>query len=462
MADNLEYFMHPKAIAIVGASMNPDAVGYSIVSNLVDINYSGKIFPVNPNLNEVLGLKAYPDITRIPEPVDLVMIAIQPLRIPDVIGECGEKGIKGVIIASPGFSDTGEEGRKLERSVVKAAKEYGISIIGPNTQGLININGNSIVLTLRYRLELQDFNGVSYICQTGLFYWDWISRCSHLGLSKAVDLGNMCDVDHAQLLEYLMDDPDTRVIALHIEGIQDGRQFMETACKVTKKKPVIALKAGRTEKGARVIASHTGSMVGDDMVYGAAFRQAGITRAMDMDELADFTKTFACFSSLPAGNRVAVVTFSGSGGSLAADACEEFGLELVDLSDHTIERLRKIFPPWATVGNPIDVLQLIKIEEMRVAYAGALESLSEDPNVNAIAVITIIGNALTEFDVLDILLEHSDKTPKKPTVVVPLRLNDGFERATRLELKGVPVFPTVRRGIKAIAVAHERYRYLHP
>ncbi|MDY6911112.1 MAG: CoA-binding protein [Chloroflexota bacterium] len=459
MSSNLECFLNPKSIAIIGASATPGAVGYTFISNLIDLNFPGSIFPVHPRLEEVREVKVYPSVESIPEPVDLAMMALQPSRVSDVVKECGRKGIKAIIVAAPGFSDVGEEGRKLERKIVEVAREYGIRIVGPNTQGLINIDGSSVVLSIPLRTKLRGGKGVSFICQTGFFYWDWISRSPHVGLSKAIDLGNVCDVNHAETLEYLGDDTETKVVALHIEGIQNGQQFMKIAEKVTKKKPVVALKAGRTEKGAKAIASHTGALVGNDAVYDAVFRQVGIVRALDTNEMVDFARAFACLSSLPVGNRIAVVTFSGAGGSLAADACDEFGLELAKLSDSTKQKMRKIFPPWGSVGNPIDVLQVVKTDDMKAAYAAALEALSSDPNVDAVLAIVMMGELVIEFDALDVLLEYANNTSRKPTVVCPLRF-DGFDRAHQLDLHGFATFPTVRRAVKALAVTHARHEYL--
>ena len=455
---DLNSFLCPKSIAIVGASATPGVVGYNFVANLIDGNFPGSIFPVKSGMKEVCGIRAYPDMASVPDDVELAVLATHPSQVPSLIRQCGPKGVKAAIVAAAGFADVGHEGKKLEEAVLDAAKEQGIRIMGPNTQGLIN--GKSTILSVPFRANLQRGSGVSFICQTGFFYWDWISRSSHVGLCKAVDLGNMCDVSHADVLEYLGNDPETRVIAMHIEGIRKGREFLDVAGRVTKRKPVIALKAGRTDKGAGAIASHTGSLVGDDAVYNAAFRQAGITRAIDMNELVDFVRVFACLSSLPKGNRVAVVTFSGAGGSLAADACSEFGLDMATLSESTVQRVRKAFPSWATMGNPIDVLQAVKTDDMRLAYEEALEALSVDQNVDAIVVITVIGNLLHEFDILDILVEHTGTASRKPTVICPLRFDDGFERAAGLDLRGFTVFPTVRRAVKALAVAHARYEHL--
>jgi acyl-CoA synthetase (NDP forming) len=275
-----------------------------------------------------------------------------------------------------------------------------------------------------------------------------------------VDLGNMCDVDESEVLDYLGGDPQTRVILLHIEGIREGQRFMGVASEVAQKKPVIALKVGRSATGAEAVVSHTGSLAGKDEVHDASFQQVGIVRAMDLDEVIDFTKTFACLSPLPTGKRIGMITFSGTAGVLAADACEEFGLSLAQLSEASIEKVKDIIPSWASVENPIDVGRVIDPEVIARAYPTVLEAFSEDPNVDAVLVMAMTISTQPEFSNYNVLREYAEKGPKKPTVVTGLGDYEGSKELSSLELKGLVTYPTVRRAVKALAVAYSRHRFL--
>jgi acyl-CoA synthetase (NDP forming) len=267
------------------------------------------------------------------------------------------------------------------------------------------------------------------------------------------------DVNHADFLEYLGDDSETRVIALYIEGIQDGKKFMEVAKRVTKRKPVVALKAGRTEKGADAVASHTGSLAGDDAVYDAAFRQAGITRATDMNELNDFTKVFATLPTLPTGNRVGVVTFSGAAGGLAADACGDFGLELSKFSTATIEKIKEILPSWASFTNPLDLFPVLEVD-VKESYKTALTAFSLDPNIDAVILIALTTSIMAAMNAVDVFYEYAEQGPPKPTVMCGLLDDEWLKKTTSLELKGIPTYPTIERAVKALAAAYSRHRFL--
>ena len=460
VVSDLEYFMRPKSLAIIGASATPGKAGYNFISNLLSSNFPGSIYPVNPHTERILGLKAYPQIADIPEAVDLAIPIVQPSLVPDIVRQCAEKKVKAIMVSSPGFADAGEEGEQLETEVLNIAREQGIRIMGPNTQGIMNLDAGLVAVSVVPVGELINGKGVSFVCHSGWFYSDWILRCPLIGLSKMVDLGNMGDVDEVEVLDYLGADPQTRVIVLHIEGIREGQKFMRVASEVTRKKPIIALKVGRSAAGAEAVASHTGSLAGKDEVHDTSFRQLGITRAMDMDEVTDFTKTFACLSPLPTGKRIGMVTFSGTGGVLAADACDEFGLSLAHLSEASVEKVKDIIPAWASVENPIDVGRVVDPEVIGRAYPAVLEAFSEDPNVDAILVMAMTVSTQPELSAYNVLREYAEKGLKKPTVVTGLRDEEGLKELSSLELKGIVTFPTVERAVKALAAAYFRHQFL--
>lgn len=454
----LNYFFQPNSIAVIGASAIPGRVGFTIMANLINSNFRGRLYPVSRSAKEILGMETYSSIKDVPQGVDLVIVAIRPSSVPDVIEECGVKGVKAAIVSSAGFSEVGKEGKKLEQKVVEVARKHGIRTIGPNTQGLINVKGNLMALSLPFA-KLEGARGISFICQTGYFYWDWIFRNNGVGLSKAVDLGNMCDLSHTEFLEYLGDDPETRVIVLQMEEVQDGSKFMEVARWVARKKPVIALKAGRTQAGVRAIASHTGCLAGNDAVYGATFKQVGIIRARDMDELIDLTKTFAYLSPMPTGNRVAVITFSGAAAALAADAGEDYGLSLAELSKTTIQQIRQILPPWASVGNPIDLFQSPEVDQ-KMAHSVTLEALFADPNVDAIMIIALMTAQHEQFSIYEVLREYARQGARKPIVISGVRDDEGLRQWSSLDPSGIITFSSIRRSMMALAAAYSRYHYL--
>lgn len=457
---NFNCFFRPKSVAILGAISGAGKVGHNFITNLIKSKYPGKIYPVHPGLREIMGMKIYPSIKDIPEKVDLLLIATPPPVVPAILLECAEKGIKAVILSSAGFAEGDEEGKELERKVVVIAREHGIRIMGPNTQGLIDSEGKLMICSVTNSPPpMLGESGVAYVCQTAFFYWDWVLKNPHLGLTKAVDLGNMCDVDHADVIDYLSVDPKIRVFALHIEGMDEGRKFQEIARKVTLKKPVIAMKTGRSPAGRRAISSHTGSLAGRDEIYNGSFRRTGIIRAIDMDELINFTKTFACLPSLPTGNRVGIITISGGAGTLAVDACKEFGLNLAELSETTIEMTKQVLPPWATARNPFDMFTSLKIDAQST-YSMALEAFSDDPNVDSIVVIGILTSIISEMSALNALQKYAESGIKKPTVVCGFRDEGALKQLADLETKGLPVYSSVRSAVKSLAAAYSRHQFL--
>lgn len=459
LSNELNYFFHPNSIAVIGASLNPGESGLNVIANLNKSSFRGKLYVVNPKLEEIMGIKAYHSIKNVPQRVDLVLVAVQASLVAEVIQECGNKGVKAVIISSPGFSESSEEGKKLEHKVSEVARGQGIRVIGPNSKGIINATANLMALTRPFP-KITQGKGICYISQTIYFCMDWVLRNQGMGLTKAVDLGNMCDLSHTELLEYFGDDAETKVIVLQIDEIQNGRKFMEVARQVTQKKPVIALKAGRTQAGARIIASHTGRLAGRDELYNAVFRQVGIIRARDTDELIDLAKTFAYLSPMPTGNRVAIITCSGAAASLAADACEEYGLSLAGLSKTTIQKIGQVLPSRSSIGNPIDLYQNPDVDQ-RLAHSITLEAFCNDSNVDAIIIIARMTAPYKTFNIFDILREYTIRGLKKPIVMTGLMDDEGLKQSFNLDLEGIITFSSPTRSIKALAAGYSRYKYLN-
>jgi len=353
---DIEVFFNPRTVAVVGASRKPGKVGYELLRNL-KMFYKGKIYPVNPKADEILGLKAYPTIKDVPNEVDVAVIVVPAPAVPSVAEDAGEAGVKGLIVISGGFKEVGPEGAELERRLVEVVRKYGMRLIGPNCVGVyVPKTGMN---TLFLPPERQGFPGhgvIAFISQSGAFgsaVLDWAAMRG-VGISKFVSYGNKADVDDDDLLEYLREDPDTRVITMYIEGVEDGRTFMKALRETTPVKPVAVLKSGRTAAGARAASSHTGALAGQDHVYSAAFKQTGVIRSYGMEELFDVGMALSMQPPAP-GDRAAVLTVGGGSGVMATDALSDLGLKVPRLSDRTVEKLRKVLLPIASPYNPVDV-----------------------------------------------------------------------------------------------------------
>jgi len=345
----LNGLLRPKSVAVIGASNTPGKIGYSVVDNLIKDGYKGKIFPINTSAPEILGLKAYPTVTSVPEAIDAAIVTIPAKFVPEIAEECGKKGVKGLIIITSGFSEVGR--KDLEEQIVATGKKYNMRVLGPNIVGTLS-NSDSFNGSFAPCLPLA--GKAALISQSGalLIALDTATYTRKVGFDKLISLGNQSDVDFADLIEWLDEDENTTCISLYIEGFKDGRRFIEVAQKT--KKPIIALKSGVSAHGAAAAASHTGSLAGAAKVYGAAFRQAGVIQAADLNDL--FNKTQA-FSEQPAmkGDNLLIVTNGGGVGVLATDAAERYGIPLKFAPEDVQAELKKHMPEFGSAKNPVDI-----------------------------------------------------------------------------------------------------------
>lgn len=446
-------FFEPSAVAVLGSLKDNGGPGYGTIRNMLDFGFTGKIYPINPSGGEVLGLAAYSSLNEVAGPVDLAMVIIPPPAVPEVIEQCAQKGVKAVIIGSEGFAEASEEGAVLQRQVVDIARRSGLRIIGPNTIGVVNTaNG---LTTIPYPSGYDKFlrGGIAYCGQSGL-----VSAHSHpMGpraypLSKICDFGNKCDVDEVDLLSYLADDPETKVIVMHLEDVKDGRKFVETARKAVARKPVLIFKPGRSEAGARAAASHTGSLAGDDRVYDSAFKQAGILRANNWREFWEIPRVFAS-QPLPQGNRVAVISISGGGGLVAVDAAAEAGLAIATFTDDTVGKLAKLSPRLAS--NPVDFGPLITVVDDPLAITEEIISLvlsDEEVDCAAIVMFSSMGGAAAPT--AEMLCRLNRNTPKPITVWLFGPVPSVTEELHyRLASRGLATYLDLETAIKALGVA---------
>ncbi len=437
----LEKFFNPKAVAVIGAAREPGKVGHDVVKNLLDFRFPGKIFPVNPKAQEILGLKAFPSVLDIPEEVDLGVIAVRAPLVPQVIRQCGEKGVKALVILSAGFKEAGREGAKLENEIVSLAHEYGLRIIGPNCLGIVDTYSrlNATFAALKpIRGKIGFFSQSGALC---LALLEW-SRAERVGLSRFISLGNKSDVSEIECLRLLGEDPRTKVVMGYLEGIDDGRAFMEAAKEVARQKPVIIFKSGVTAAGARAASSHTGSLAGSEVAFEAASRQAGIIRARNLREFFNLALLLA-FQPVMEGPRLAILTNSGGPGIVAADACERSSLELPTLSGETVEKLRAVLPAYAAFYNPVDITGDADAER----YEKALEVLLEDERLNGLLVILSRTATVNPDEVA----ERMARKVGQKTMVACFLGYDSVKKARGLLLKNkIPPFEYPEEAIAAL------------
>jgi acetyltransferase len=394
---------NPETIALIGASEREGSVGRAIMNNLLS-SKKIKVFPVNPKREKVLGVKCYPNIAKIPEKIDLSIIATPAKTVPKIVEECGKAGVHGIIIVSAGFKEIGEEGKKLEEQIKTSRQKYGMRIMGPNCIGIIRPN---IGLNASFLRSNPEKGKIAFISQSGALgsaVLDWAID-THVGFSMFVSLGSMLDVDFGDLIDFLGDDPHTRSIIIYMEGVGNAKKIMSAARCFARNKPIIVIKSGRFNESAKAALSHTGSMVGDDDVYDAAFKRAGVVRVKEVADLFNAAEVLDS-KCLPKGSKLAIITNAGGPGILATDALMELGGELAQLSDDSIQKLDSCLPSYWSKSNPVDVLGDADIKR----YQDAVEVCLNDPEVNGILIIYTPQGSSTPVELAEALAEIAEKT----------------------------------------------------
>ncbi|MHA1722692.1 MAG: acetate--CoA ligase family protein [Candidatus Baldrarchaeia archaeon] len=449
--DELKYFFEPKSVAVIGASATPGKLGYNVLVNLIKGKFHGKIYPINPNLKEIFGLKCYRSILDVPNEVDLAVLIVPAKIILDVLMDCVSKGVRAVIIEAGGFAEMGEEGSLLQEKIREIARKGNIRIIGPNCAGIVNTHRN-LVTTFAEVKNLRK-GGISFITQAGIFAAGMLEIYGpRWGISKIITIGNKVDVDEADMLEYLAEDPETKVVGMYLEGVSDGRKFLKSLKKTVLKKPVVILKGGRTEEGKRAVRSHTASLAGNVEIYDAAFKQCGAIKAENLEQLFDSVRFFA-LQPLMRGNKIAVVTYAGSMGVLSVDRAASLGLKIAELPNTVLKKLRGIAFPWTSNFNPLDLSFLVTIEQY-------VESARIFMRAETVSGISLIVPALKVVEVGKAVAEILENGNTKPLVFcVPLG-EYVMEDIQKVEELGIPCYPTPERAIDALYVSHKYYLYL--
>lgn len=449
MPNDLTLFFKPKSVAIIGASANPNKLSFGIFRNLTQYGYEGKIYPINPNAVEVLGLPCYPRIEDVPTAVDLAVLAVSARLTPDIIQACGEKGVKAITVISGGFREVGEEGAELERRCLDLVKSYGMRMIGPNCVGTMDLYSG---LNTTFIHGVPDRGHIGFLSQSGAICGGIVDyvRGKRVGFSSFASLGNEADVTETDLIEYLAEDPNTHVIAAYVEAIRDGRRFIEVAREVCKVKPVVVLKAGKSSAGARAVSSHTGSIAGSMAAYHAAFKQSGVIEVESVSELFDVAVALD-YQPLPCGKRVVLLTNSGGPAALASDSIAEYGHQLANLSDLTQQKLRERLNPSAQVTNPVDMLGGAEPTD----YGEALKIILQDQNVDVVVPI-LVPQALIKPEMVAEELFHAWKGNSIPMICCFMGDESVKNARNFLHEHGIPMY-TFPDSIGRVLGAMERY-----
>lgn len=452
---SLDPIFSPKSIAVVGASRREEAVGHAVFKNILTSGYTGILYPVNPSARSIMGVKCYASILEIPDPVDLAILVVPAAVTVPTFKECIKKKIKGAIIISAGFKETGKEGALLEQELKKLSFKHNIPFIGPNCLGILN-SDPAISLNASFARTMSKRGNIAFISQSGALgtaVLDY-AKGANIGFSKFISTGNKAAVTELELLEYLSRDTLTDVILIYLEDLSNARNVINLARNITGEKeflkPILAIKSGRTAQGAKAASSHTGSLAGSDELYTAIFAQAGILRVDSIDQLFDYAKAFGS-GELPKGNRIAIVTNAGGPGIMATDACVKYGLEMTQVSEKTKSELRKVLPAAASVANPIDILGDAKHDR----YEAALKLTLRDKNVDGVIVI-LTPQAMTDIEEIAVTIGKIAKKSSKPILACFMGIVDVSAGVTILEKWKVPHYRFPESAARTFA-AMSRY-----
>ena len=459
----MEFFFKPKGVALIGASANLLKGGYHILKNLM-LSYKKNIYPVNPGYPEIEGLKCYRSVLEVPDPVEMAIVFVPAAFVPRVVRECAQRGIKGVMIQSAGFGEIGETGEALQQEIIQIRDETGIRLWGPNCMGMVDAVHERVFSFIIPTIWEQGLTpgSVSLIVQSGMlaagFLVDIMTH-GKMGISKACSIGNKVDVDECDVLDYLIDDPDTGTIGLYLESIPDGRRFMDL-CRRSEK-PIVVLNGGKSEKGAQAAMSHTGSLAGDGAVTSGALVQAGVVEAYDFKQMMDVCRTLARYPDIPrvGTGRVAIMTMSGAAGIVSSDFIDRQSLAVADLSTQTEEKLKGIFPDWMPVANPIDLWPAVELHGRKKVYSETFRAVCADPNVDAILIHLFVFSAVPNANITPLV--EMAKAAGKPLFCWLMGMRSEVHQFQKqAQQLGMPAFDELYRAVECMAAVFSRNKAL--
>ncbi len=450
---SLESFFNPKSVAVVGASRQKGKVGYEILANMISSGYEGKIFPVNRSADTLEGLKCYPDLEAIGETPELVIVIVPAKFVLEVVRQCVKLGSKAAIIITAGFKEIGEEGKKLEEEVIRAARKGGVRIIGPNCLGVIV---TATKLNASFGGDLPDLGHTGYLSQSGALLAAILdtAKANGIGFSSLFSIGNKADIDELDLIQALEEDPNTKVIAGYLESIKDGNAFVREAERISHHKPILLMKSGGTAAGAKAASSHTGSLAGSEVAYECMFARAGIIRCDSITQQFDFAQAFAN-QPLPKDSSVVVVTNAGGAGIMAADAIEREGLTFAKLEESTIEKLKSNLPAAANSHNPVDVLG----DALADRYEFALDLVLDDPNVDTVLIL-LTPQAMTEAkETAEAIVRKAREKPTKPILACFLGASKVEAGVRVLRAAKIPQYDSPEGAVATIKAMSDYVRW---
>lgn len=451
---NLDRIFNPKSVAVIGASRQEGSVGYGLLKNLLagstfptkhSLPFPGKIYAINPNAQEILGVKCYPSVKSIAANIDLAIIAVPSKIVPQIVKECVEKNVGSIIIISAGFAEI-EEGKALQEEVVKILKNTHIPLIGPNCLGIIRPSAR---LNASFAPSMPRRGNVAFISQSGALadsIIDWAIE-DHYGFSTLISYGNKAILDADDFLEWLENDYETKAIAIYMESLNDGRRFLKIAKKVARIKPIVALKGGVTSEGNIAASSHTGALSTDARLYEAVFKQSGIIQAESIEDLFDAAKALA--NQPPCKeNSIAIITNGGGAGVLCADTCEQLGIRLAKISEKAIKKLEasgKMHPAYSR-RNPLDLVG----DALPERYEIALNTLIEEPNIHGLIIIQTLQTMTNSIEDAKIVINAHKEHPDKPIICVYMGGKYSKESRFLLEQNGIPDYNDLRKASRAM------------
>ena len=455
MSKSLDCILRPRSVAVIGASTKPHTIGSDLMKRLIEFGFKGQIYPVNPKGGLIEGLQAYPSVLDIEGPVDMAVVVVNAKFVLQTIDQCFEKGIKGLVVISAGFKESGKDGALMEAQLQERVKRYGMRCVGPNCLGVVNTHPG-------YRMDacfaesLPARGDIGFVSQSGALGGGILNILPDLGIGFAqfISIGNQADVDAEDAIEYWEDQDDVGQILLYMESIKDPANFRRLASRVSKRKPILALKAGRSAAGASAASSHTGSLAGSDRAAEALLRQSGVIREYSLKQLFSTAKVFAnC--PIPKGDRVCIITNSGGPGIMATDSVIDYGMRMAELSESTKEALRGFLPAAASVNNPVDMIASAPLEH----YRRTLETVLADEGVDMVLSIYLPFLGLKDTDVAKALMDIKAQHPEKPIVGVFMTKNEFFTEISKGEVT-IPFFMYAEEAVDGLARLNQQRKWM--
>ncbi len=456
----LDRFFSPRSVAVIGASATTGKSGNVVIRNILANEYTGKIYLVNPKGGEILGMPVQPSIVSLPDGIDLAIVVLPAKETPQALRECGEKGIKHVVLLAGGFAEVDEYGAEVQQEMIDIIREKGIRVIGPNTSGHTSTPHH--FTSSLFPLGKIRRGKISYIAQTGNFATHtmrYILSNEHFGVSRVIGLGNKIDIEESEALKYLAEDPETDAIVMYLESIKRPKRFLEIAREVTRIKPVVMLKSGSTEAGKHAAIAHTAAMAAEDRLVDGMLRQAGIVRIYDYTHLILVGKALSMVP-LPKGNRISFLSPSGAMLVVLADLCSRLGLVIPELEPETVKRLQEISPAFIRMRNPVDIWPAATVKGVEFGYREGMEAVLKDPNIDAVVPILMLTRE-TGVPPFDFIIELRKTFPEKPILVTFSAEKQYMEECKAfLEPRGVPTFPEIEEPLEVLSILYRCTRVM--